>query len=240
MVFTLPVVITIVVVALASLSVTFRTWLLDLAGGAADYAIGSWPIIRRALFWAAIIGGIGWLLLIVLMFCVGAYANSIVSALIISFLFPVWFMAFIMPPFANRLWVIGPIMRGMRTIGSPVLVVATIVLLVGIWSPEVKGSLDRWSQNQKQTLANKLDKSSLQSEPESGVIATLAEETVLYDNNGNAVWKMPKGTRVMILDLRGYSKTDRFEGMTRVMLENKYGDFANGNRVFVPSKKIQM
>lgn len=233
MVFTLPVIITVVVVALAGLSVTFRTWLFDLAGGAADYMVGSWPVIRRALFWAVVAGGTGWLLLIVLMIFVGAYANSVVSALIISFLFPVWFMAFIMPPFANRLWVIGPMMRGMRTIGSPILVVATIILLVSVWSPDIKGSFDRWSQNQKQTLANKLDKSSLQSEPETGVIATLTEETVLY-NETKAVWKMPAGTRVMIMSLKGCN------GMVMVMLENKYGDFFKGNIVFVPSSKIKL
>jgi hypothetical protein len=240
MVFTLPVIITVVVVALAGLSVTFRTWLFDLAGGAADYMVGSWPVIRRALFWAVVAGGTGWLLLIVLMIFVGAYANSVVSALIISFLFPVWFMAFIMPPFANRLWVIGPMMRGMRTIGSPILVVATIILLVSVWSPDIKGSFDRWSHDKKQSVAYALDKSSLQSEAEFGVIGKTKAVTAIYDNDLNPIrdregkkyLKLRQGVRVKAVDTEGRN------GMTQVILENPNGDFAKGNAVFIPSDQI--
>lgn len=240
MVFTLPVVIAIVVVILAGLSVTFRTWIFNLAGGAVDYAAGSWPAIRRALFWAAVVGGIGWLILIVLMVGLGSYANSFWSAFIISLIFPIWFATFIMPPFANRVWVIGPMIRGLRTISSPILIIATIVLLVGVWSPEVKGSLDRWSHDKNKSVAYALDKSSLKSEAEFGVIGKTKMETAIYDDEFNAIkdregkeyLKLQQGVRVKAADTKGR------EGMTQVILENPNGDFAKGNVVWIPSDKI--
>ena len=121
-----------------------------------------------------------------------------------------------------------------------VAVVAIVSLVFGIWSPDIKASYDRWSGNQKQVLANHFDKSSLKSEAEVGVIGTLPEETVVYNSRMQAVWKMPAGEEVMAANLDGHPKSQKFEGMTEVMLRNKYGDFAkgNGNVVFVPSRKI--
>jgi len=126
-----------------------------------------------------------------------------------------------------------------RRVAIVILVIAVPALVVGMWSPEIKASFDRWSGNQKQTLANAIDKDSLQSEPEVGVIATLAEKTALYNKQGEPVWAMPAGVRVKLADLEGVPSQERLEGMTKVVIENKFGDFVGGNVVYVPSRKLK-
>ena len=120
------------------------------------------------------------------------------------------------------------------------MVVCLPALVIGLWSPAIKMSLDRWSANGKQTLANALDKGSLKSEPESGVIATTNEQAASYNEQGEVVCLIPKGVTVRAIRLDGKPASENLEGMVKIMLKNKFGDFVDGNIVYVPSRKITL
>ncbi|KKQ07030.1 MAG: hypothetical protein US16_C0003G0005 [Candidatus Moranbacteria bacterium GW2011_GWE2_36_40] len=133
----------IIVLVVVGLAIWFRNTIADLVGGVVDYTIGGlmaiWPTIRTTVLIAIGVAMVGWIALLIFMVSIGAYANSIVSALAVSFLFPIWFVAFVMPPFANRIWFLGPFVRISRMICSPILLLALVHLAFGLWSPESKG-----------------------------------------------------------------------------------------------------
>lgn len=234
--------VSLVSIGLLCFSVGLRTRIASLLRGAGLYIAGSWnvvwPVIRRTAIVAAIIGGSGWVLLVVLMAAIGVYASSFWSAVIISLLFPIWFAAFIMPPILNRVWLIGPIFRIVRLVFSPILIIALFFLLVGIWSPAIKGSWDRWSENKKQEVANSFDKSSLKSEPEMGVFARVTADSQVYNQAGNPRFFVQKGTVVKMTDHRGKRANANSEGMVKVMLPNRHGDYQMGNEGWIPTRKL--
>ena len=192
----------------------------------------AWRVARIALIALIVI----WAANLIVFLAIGFAVNAEWSGLFLGIFIPMFSICYILRCFP----VIGKIARFQMVVSLIIIVLFLPFFATGVFSPNIKGSLDRWSQNQKQTLANKLDKSSLQSEPEVGVIATLPEETVVYNNKGQAIWKMPAGTKVMVMNLQGYPKSEEVGGMAMIMLENKYGDFVKGNKVFVLSNKIQM
>lgn len=226
------------------LAIWFRNTIADLVGGVVDYTIGGlmaiWPTIRTTVLIAIGVAMVGWIALLIFMVSIGAYANSIVSALAVSFLFPIWFVAFVMPPFANRIWFLGPFVRISRMICSPILLLALVHLAFGLWSPESKAGFDRWSSDKKASVGFFFHKRATQTEKESGILGTLNEEkVVLYNETAQVVvHNIPKGTRVKIADLKGEPAAERFEGMTKVMLPNQHGDFVGGLEGYVPSRKI--
>ena len=192
----------------------------------------AWRVARIALIALIVI----WALNLVVFLTIGFAVNAEWSGLFLGIFIPMFSICYILRHFP----VIGRIANASMVVSLIIIVLFLPFFATGVFSPNIKGSLDRWSHNQKQTLANKLDKNSLQSEPEVGVIAILPEETVVYNNKGQAVWKMPAGTKVMVMNLKGYPKSEEVGGMVMIMLENKYGDFVRGNKVFVLSNKIQM
>jgi uncharacterized membrane protein (DUF485 family) len=238
--------ITIVYIILALLfvfSIAFRTRIASLLRGAGLYVAGTWnmvwPVIEGTVITASIVGGISWLLFVVLMVAIGAYANAFLSGLIISLLFPVWFMAFMMPSALNKTWIIGPMVRMVRFVFSPVLVVAAFFLVVGIWSPAVKGSWDRRVENVKQEVANWFDKRSLKSEPEKGTFAKVTEDSHIYNDKRQSVAFVKKDTVVMIVKgLVGNKADENSEGHKRIMLPNCYGDFQLGKEGWIPIRKL--
>lgn len=165
----------------------------------------------------------------------GAHGNAAISGLIVGVAAAIGIVFFILSNPAP-----AQVASAVRWIVIPLLIVALPIFLLSVWSPAVKTSVDRWSGNQKQTLANKIDKKSLKSEPESGIIGTLASNTWAYDGDKNPVWELRKGAEVMALSLsdENSAASKDSEGMTLVMLRNKNGDFAKGNIVLVPSRRI--
>ena len=242
----MSILLTFFVILFAVLSFVFRARIVSLARGAKDHVVATWydflvyvwPLIRTTVIISALVFGGIWLLFIVAMSMLGVYANSLPSALVITFLLPIWFLAFIMPPQANKLWILGPVIRIVRYVSSPILVIAAIFLFVGIWSPAVKSSFDRWSGNKKQTVANSFDKSSVQSEAEAGTFGFLPEETWVYNQYGQPFRKLPQGALVRALDLSGVPVQPDSEGLVQVMLPNETGDFIRGNTGYIPSRKI--
>ncbi len=238
----IAILLSLVIAGLICFSVGFRTRIAGLLRGAGFYVAGAWnivwPVIRRTAIVAVIIGGSGWFLLVVLMAAIGLYASSFWSAVIISLLFPIWFAAFIMPPILNRVWFVGPIFRIVRLVFSPILIVALFFLLVGIWSPAIKGSWDRWSENKKQEVANSFDKSSLKSEPEMGDFARVTADSQVYNQAGHPRFSVQKGTVVKMTDHRGKRSSANSEGMVKVMLPNRYGDYQLGNEGWIPTRKL--
>lgn len=235
-----------IVVIVAVVSFIFRARIASLASGVGSHATATWydfltyvwPVIRGSVILALFIFGIPWVLFVVLMISLGAYAHSIPSAVVISVLLPIWFSAFIMPEKANKLWVLGPIIRIVKVVFSPILIIATIFLFVGLWSPAVKGSLNRLAGNSKQAVANSFDKNSVQSEAEAGTFGSLPEETWVYNEYGQPFRKLPQGTLVRMLNLNGVPVQPDSEGLAQVMLPNETGDFIKGNTGYVPSRKI--
>jgi len=241
---------TIVILGLA-FSPDFRNMVSDAVGGVVDYTVGSiaWfnnvvrPVIVRIIRRVFA----GWAILLVAICLVGLYANSFWIALTIGVLFPIWFLAFIMPLAANNVPFIGPTIKLTRIIVSPVLVILTIILLIGIWSPELKGSWDRWSFSQKQTWAYNINGDASASPAETGVIKTMSEDSCVYNvaNGGMMVnkagdpWKVFRGKKVKIMNPNEKPVfINGSEGMVRVMLMNKGEDFNDGYVVYVPSRKI--
>lgn len=246
-----PILIVVIMVLLSIFSVNFRNRIADISGGAADYAVGSWhwfrnnvwPAIQTIFGYALLIGGIGWLILVVLLGQVGAYANSPISAKIVSIIFPIWFAAFIMPPIASKIWILGKIIDISKgKILTTILVISTIFLLVGIWSPVVKGSWNRWAKNQKQEMADKFDESSTKTEGKLGKIGRVDYAGVHgYKEVDGTLFtaNLQKGKYVrLVTEIPGQKLSKASGGMVWVMLQNDQGDFVRGSLWMVHPHKV--
>jgi len=239
-----------VLFVLVSISIGFRTAIGNLIRGTGlNIATGwnnVWPVIRRTAITAIIIGGIGWILMIALMIGLGVYANSFWSALIISIILPPWFVLMLIPRkimlpgstvISKGRWTI-PIVRIVRPLMSILITIALLNVVVGLWSPAIKGSFDRWTGNKKGEIANSLNKSSLKSEPEMGKFARVIEDSQIYNQIGQPVFFVQKGTTVLVKDLDGKKTDEGSEGKTKVMLPNRQGDFQQGNEGWIPTRKL--
>ena len=239
-----------VLFVLVSISIGFRTAIGNLIRGTGlNIATGwnnVWPVIRRTAITAIIIGGIGWILMIALMIGLGVYANSFWSALIISIILPPWFVLMLIPRkimlpgstvISKGRWTI-PIVRIVRPLMSILITIALLNVVVGLWSPAIKGSFDRWTGNKKGEIANSLNKSSLKSEPEMGKFARVIEDSQIYNQAGQSVFFVQKGTTVLVKNLDGKKTDEGSEGKTKVMLPNRQGDFQQGNEGWIPTRKL--
>lgn len=233
------------IVVLFVLSIWFRKQITGLTGTVTDYAIGNWyrayPVFRKAL----IVGGIGWGILIALMAGVGAYANSITAALIISILFPFWFLSMLIPrrtppvPFLAK-WKI-PIFGIIRVFGGIVLIFASVSLVIGLWSPDTKGALNERFDDSKTWTANFFKKDSAHSERNAGVRARVKSATGVYDYFRKQIKNrvVPAGKIIMILNFKGKPATEDSEALSLVMLSNEHGNFVGEEKVWMPTLKIE-
>lgn len=169
---------------------------------------------------------------------VGSYANATGSVLVALIAAAIWVGIVFIPQTNNQ--ELTQVIATIRTISNyaipVVLVLAMLNLGLGVFSPAIKASLDRWSDNKKQTLANYLDKGSLKSEPEFGTTGTLKEDLPIIEK-GKVVWIFKAGAPLKACDLRGKKATRNSSGTTTVVFRGKDGRF-NGNEVDVPSRQI--
>ncbi len=209
----------------------FREQIGDLLMGLMDDAVtgfvSAWSVVR----WFIAGGIILWLASIFAIVKIGDYANAGAAIWIFLGVLPIFLIALARATVANR-----PVAQLTSVVTGLVVLISGGALLVGLWSPSVKSSLDRWSGNSKQTIANKLDKESLNSEPEVGVKGVLTQETAVYDEKSTAFPdKIKSGTKVLVVSLeKGGPK-----GMVFVKLQNPQGDFTEkSDEVFIPTEKI--
>lgn len=232
-------------VILFVVSIWFRSRIKDLAGTAVDYTVGTWyriwPAIRKAL----IVGGIGWLILIMLMADIGAYANSKTAALIISILFPFWFLSMLIPrrtppvPFFAK-WKI-PIFGIVRVFGGFVLLIASLSLAIGLWSPDTKGAINERFDDFKTWTANFYKKGSAHSERNAGVRGRTKSATKVFDEFNNPIEGIiPAGKIVMVLkNIQSKPATETREALLLVMLPDQHNNFVEGKKVWMPALKIE-
>jgi len=192
----------------------------------------AWRVARVALIALLVI----WALNLIIFWGVGIEIGAPWCGFALGILIPLASILYILRGIPG----IGRATQIPRWVTTAVIVLALPYFVIGSWSPEVLSGIDYWAADKKQTVADMFYRACFKSESKVGVFATLPEETVVYNDKGKALWRLPKNYRIMVMDLKGYPKTSRVEGMTMIMMQNKYGDFVNGNKVFVPSNKIQM
>ncbi len=231
-------------IGLLFFSVAIRTRIKNLLVGTGYYLAGTWnnisPTIRDIMQIGILIGIIGWATMIALMIGLGAYANSIGWAIFISIVFPFWFIAFIMPPALNKLWVFGPIFRISRCLICP-LAIAMIVLLIGVWSPAVKSAIDRKASAFKNGAAISLNESSSHSESESGSFRKVSERTmtVRNRNDDSDSFVVESGDVVKIASWNGIQATEFREGFSRIVAKNILGHYDGAKVGWVPTRLLE-
>lgn len=254
------IIIVLVVAASIIFSVAVRTSVFNALSAAGMFAQGAW---RRANqggrirnFFATIPGYIGlifttawqvaavslvvlvaiWAVWFVMWLTIGYFTNSLLSGLIIGILLPLWSIMFILV----KIPVVRTAVRIPYWVATIALLVATVHIGAGIWSPDIKGGWNRWLGDRKLELANSLDKKSKQSESESGIFAIVAEETQLLNEELQPFGKIiGKGTTVMVTNLGKKKVADEdSEGLTRVMVPDRFGNFVKGSVGYVPSRVL--
>ncbi len=118
-----------------------------------------------------------------------------------------------------------------------------LVIVAGWWafgnlSPQLQSSVGRSGENKVGEIANQLDKGSLKSEPEMGKFAKVLEDSQIYNQVRQPVFSVQKGTTVLVKDLNGQKAGADAEGMTKIMLPNRHGDFQQGNEGWIPTRKL--
>jgi hypothetical protein len=203
-------------------------------------AQGFWNIARRWIIVALIVSVVLWILFVVIFTVTGNMVNSGMSGFLFGIFFPFWFFFFIMPAGVNRVPFLGKMTIFSKWVLTPVIAICFLNLLIGLWSPAVKGSFDGWASNKKQEIASAFDKSSVQSEPESGMFAKLSEKATIYSQRegGNPIADLPDGEVVLVLGISERQKVTETEGRVRVRLSDQYGDF-NGKFGWVPARKLE-
>jgi hypothetical protein len=130
-------------------------------------------------------------------------------------------------------------------IARPITIGLLVYLaIVGGWwvfgklSPQLQISIERSGGNKVGEIANSFDKGSLKSEPEMGKFAKVLEDSQIYNQSRQPVFPVQKGVTVLVKDLNGQKSGADSEGMTKVMLPNRYGDFQQGNEGWIPTRKL--
>ncbi|EKE20070.1 MAG: hypothetical protein ACD_8C00057G0021 [uncultured bacterium] len=174
------------------------------------------------------------LLIVVIFIVLGFYANAPVSGLLVGIIVGTGIVAAVT---AN-----GINLAQARTcalwLGVVILFLALPRFVIGICVPRANVSIDRISKNHKQAIVNTLDKYSLKSEAECGVFGIINENSGVYDENMKEVWYIKVGAKIKAADLSGKPAEAVPEGYSRVVIHNVRGDFADGNVVYIPSRKI--
>ncbi len=130
-------------------------------------------------------------------------------------------------------------------IARPITIILFIYLAIvagwgvfGNLSPQLQTSIGRSGGNKVGEIANSLDKGSMKSEPEMGIFAKVLEDSQIYNNSRQPVFSVQKGSTVLVKDLNGQKADVDSEGMTKVMLPNRNGDFQQGNEGWIPTRKL--
>ncbi|HCP08630.1 MAG TPA: hypothetical protein DIT25_02415, partial [Candidatus Moranbacteria bacterium] len=231
----------IIAVVVAILATIFSTRFFGIVSNVLrglGYGAGiAWNTFRQTVTWENILAaltpvmglfiffGIGSLVFHALFFLfawgIGIYFNAPWAGFFIGILFPIW--AILRSIRFGALRIIYGIM-------SVVLILAVAHLTIGIISPEYKESLDRWTQNKKLEMANSLNKSSLQSEQESGLFAKVKENVTLLNKDNMPTRVIQKGELVRVLNLSGKKADEKSEGMIEVMYQDEFG-YYSGKRI---------
>lgn len=235
------------VIALIALGHFFRAQVARVASGIffnaaaiwEDFRNDAWPVIGSTVIVAIVVGGLGWLILMAILLTMGAFAHSLLSAFIISILFPFWFVAFIAPAFLKRVWVLGPVIRIVRSVCGPVLLLAVLPFAFGIFNPEAKDSYDGWMKKKGHALANTFSVWTLNTK--GNIYGTVSCDTAMYYTDGSI--KLPlvvKGAPIMNVEVDDQPSSDqsKAEKMVVVMLRNTAGNFVGGTVGLVPERNI--
>lgn len=237
-----------VVALLLVSSVLVRRQILDLLQGVAYYTAGVWniiwPRIGRTVIISCLVVAIFWAGFIALLTYLGGPFTWF-SGLLIGILAPLWFLAIIMPPILNKIWVLGRAIQISRWALSFILFFLVLPFVLGIISFDLQGDILRWKDNKLGEIGNGFYKKSVTSEPEIGIMVTAKETiTTAYETFDKAVdVNILSGSTLMVLKQSAkdaIKATAVSEGMTYVMLPNKGGDFVNGKKYFVPTRKLNM
>lgn len=237
----------VLLMAIVALAVKFRIAIADIAEGVYFDTLANWHIFKREV-WPRIratikvAGGIFsllWFMLFVLMMVVGLYAKATISAFVITILLPFWFAAFIMPSSAKKIWLLGPMIKIGRNVLSPVLLLATIFLCFGLWSPSIKEGYENWSASKKEILASFFKKNSISDRAKADMIGIVNQASEMYDGNANMIpgVSIKAGMKVMAVEGKA-KKIDGSQALAKVMLGNTMGSFVNGNVVYIPAHRI--
>jgi hypothetical protein len=134
-----------------------------------------------------------------------------------------------------------------RWIARPFAFVLALYILVvvgwhafGYFSPRLQGSISRSASNNTEEFVNKLDKGSIDSEPEQGIFGMAIKNSTTYNSAGQPIYvdELKKGMLVKVCNLNGKPATANSEGLICVMLPNRFGDYVKGDIRWVPSRKI--
>ncbi len=192
----------------------------------------AWRVARVALIALLVI----WALNLIIFWGVGIEIGAPWCGFALGILIPLASILYILRGIPG----IGRATQIPRWVTTAVIVLALPYFVIGSWSPEVLSGIDYWAADKKQTVADMFYRACFKSESKVGVFATLDQEAVVYNSNGKALWRLPKGYRIMVMDLKGYPKTSRVEGMTMIMMQNKYDDFVGGNVVYIPTNRVKL
>lgn len=232
----MPMILLIVMLAvLFVFSATARTGILNALQATGYLVQGVWarrPTFRTILCyatWPLVIFVIPSIIFFFIVWGIGAHINAPIAGFILGLFFPVWFFLFLLR---------GIILKSAFWFFTLIVAPAAFYFAIGVWSPDFKGSLNRWTGNKKQEAANYLDKGSLKSEPEMGKFARVKESSQIYNQAGQPTFFVQKGTTVMVKNLDGEKADDTSEGRTRIMLPNRLGDYLGGNEGFIPTRKL--
>ena len=196
-------------------------------------AQGAFARILRVARWALIALAGLWIANFLLFFITGIVAGAPWSGMFLGILIPIFSFLYVLKG-----------VKGIKTVvfipwvaTCVILAVAVPNFLLGAFSPEIKGSFDNWSYQQKSAFAGYLQKSSAKTEAEnSNVIARLAEDTAVYNEAGQAVYYLRKGTPLRVVNFEKYKAGQ--ESLRKVMIRDQNGDFVGGYEVYVPARKL--
>ena len=217
-----------------------------------DFIRGAGPLTGTPARWIAII--LLFIALAIILFIAAIYFITAISimavgiatghwkaALLLLTVLLVWGSLSMLPSiriFRPLNWISRWIVRTIAVALSVYLAIAVTWTVLGGLSPRLHKSVERSAGNRVEEFSNKLNKSSLKSEPEMGKFARVIEDSQIYNQIGQPVFFVQKGTTVLVKDLDGKKTDEGSEGKTKVMLPNRQGDFQQGNEGWIPTRKL--
>lgn len=210
---------------------TFMGRVANIAGGIAYNALTLLRGITR--------GVIGFLIAFLVLYAVVVVAIGIstgqfwLSFWIGIILFPLWCFLFIV----SR----AGILRIPYWAISILLIASLFRFGIGLWSELVDNSLHLRVETLKEYFANRMDTSSMKSEPYGKVFAVVDAEdgkATVYNDAREASGTLNNGTRVMVISAFGKRVDVDSEPMARIMLANGKGDFIGGQIAWISIRRI--
>ena len=134
-----------------------------------------------------------------------------------------------------------------RWIARPAAIFLALYLLGGgIWyalnhfSPQLVASIGRSGNNTLGQIANTLDERSSHSEPEAGTIRKIKEDIyAVPDTTGSEPFLIKIGTDIKVINWNGKPATDKREGLSKIMIKNKFGHYDGGSEGWVPTRVLE-